>query len=404
MSGGPQERRAPAVAASPDAAGRRILLVQPYLIGRGGMSAVAAWMIEALRRAHRVTLLTWQRPDFAAVDRSFDTTLAAGGFDYRLGPPRLYRLLEALPLKLALLTDSCLMQHARRLAPCFDLVISAAGEHDLGGAGIQYVHYPRFDAQRPPRELAGWYRRAMAVRAYRRAALSLTGTRLARVGINRTLANSDWVAERYRRVHGGTVETLNPPAPGVFPERAWEARADGIVCIGRLAPEKRLDVILDAVARVRARGRDLRLHIIGAADLSGYAAIVRRMVGERAEWATLHEGLSRAALCELVAGQRYGIHAMVEEHFGIAVAELLRGGCIPFVSASGGPPEIVGNDPRLLFRDAAEAAGKIDALMGDRALQERVRDALAARRERFTPAYFMQRMRDVVAEFVPARA
>jgi glycosyltransferase involved in cell wall biosynthesis len=393
MSGEVQERRPPA------ARGRRILLVQPYLIARGGMSTVAAWMIEALRHEHRVTLLTWEPPNFAAVDRSFDTSLAAGGFDCRLGPARLHRLLESLPLKLALLKDSCLMQHARRLAPSFEVVISAAGEHDLGGAGIQYVHYPRFDAQRPPRELAGWYHAASAVGAYRRACMTLTRTQLARVRANRTLANADWVAERYRRVHGDAVETLNPPAPGVFPERPWDARANGIVCIGRLAPEKRLDVVIDAVARVRASGHDLRLHLIGAPDLSGHAAVVRRMVSERAAWVTLHEGLSRAALCELVAGQRYGIHAMAEEHFGIAVAELLRGGCIPFVPANGGPREIVGNDPRLQFHDAAEAALKIATVMTDRGLQDTLRGALAARRERFTPAYFMQRMRDVVAAF-----
>ncbi|MDX2166487.1 MAG: glycosyltransferase family 4 protein [Deltaproteobacteria bacterium] len=380
---------------------RRVLIVQPYLNPRGGSSAVAAWIVEALRDPHHVTLLTWQRPDFAAVDRSFDTRLATGGFTCVLGPPRLHGWLERVPLKLDLLKDSCLVQHARRLAPSFDVVISANNEHDLGRPAIQYVHYPRFEALRPARERSAWYQGALAVRGYRRAVSALTRTRPARLRANRTLTNSDWVGERYRDVHGGTPETLNPPAPGTFPERAWSARADGIVCIGRLAAEKRLEVVVDAVERVRARGFDLRLRLIGTPDRSGYATTVRRLVAARPAWATLHEGLSRAALCALVAGQRYGIHAMPDEHFGIAVAEMLRGGCIPFVPASGGPAEIVGRDPRLLFRDAGEAADRIAAVMADDTLQASLRSALAARRERFTPEHFVHRLRAIVAQFDP---
>ncbi|HSP97941.1 MAG TPA: glycosyltransferase family 4 protein [Candidatus Dormibacteraeota bacterium] len=379
-------------------AARRVLVIQPCLTAVGGGNGVAAWIIAALRHEHRVTLLSWQRPDLEAINRIFGTDLAAGEFEWRPGPALLWRLLSAPPLPLALLKDSLLVQHARRRAGEYDVLISASGEHDLGGQGIQYVHYPRFIPFEPP-EHPPLHHRSLPVWLYRSAALRLSGTRVARVRANRTLANSEWVAQLYRRTHGGAaVEVLHPPAAGPFAQVPWDARADGIVCIGRFSPEKRLEMVIDVVERVRARGHGLTLHLAGMVDDPRYADHVRHVAAARSDWVVVHDRLPRAALGALIAQQRYGIHGMPAEHFGMAVAELVAGGCIPFVPDDGGQREIVGNDPRLLFHTAAEGAEKIATVMGDPALQQSLRAALEPRRRAAGPEHFMRRMREVVAE------
>ena len=93
----------------------------------------------------------------------------------------------------------------------------------------------------------------------------------------------------------------------------------------------------------------MRLHIVGTDDDRAYTAHIRRLAAADPAWITLHENLARADLAALLARQRYGIHAMEGEHFGIAVAEMVRAGCIVFVPRTGGPIEIVGADERLRF-------------------------------------------------------
>jgi glycosyltransferase involved in cell wall biosynthesis len=46
---------------------------------------------------------------------------------------------------------------------------------------------------------------------------------------------------------------------------------------------------------------------------------------------------------------------MADEPFGMAVAELIRAGCIVFAPDTAGPAEIIGTYPALTFGSAAEA-------------------------------------------------
>jgi glycosyltransferase involved in cell wall biosynthesis len=106
-------------------------------------------------------------------------------------------------------------------------------------------------------------------------------------------------------------------------------------------------------------------------------------------------------LTSLVARQRYGLHAQVGEHFGIAPAELVRAGCITFVARPGGPVEIVGHEADLTFSSPTDAVDTIDRVLGDRMRLQRLRAHLGSRREVFTEERFMREIRNVVEEFEP---
>lgn len=374
----------------------RLLLVQPSLAPPGGGHLVAAWVIEALRGEHRLTLLSWEPPDLTSVNRHFGTSLVVDDFTLALPSAALRRLVALSPLPAALLKHSLLMRLAHRLAARHDLLLTADNEADFGRPGIQYVHYPKLDPERPDVDLH-WYHGAPLVAAYRAFVRRLGRITDAGMRANLTLVNSTSTAARVRALHGIEPVVLYPPVPGVFPSVPWHARTDGVVAIGRLSPEKRLEDVVHAVRLARRGGADLELHLIGSDSDRAYTDEIRSLVREHAAWAHLHIDLTRDALLRLVARQRYGMHAMVDEPFGIAVAEMLRAGCIPFVHASAGPQEIVGDDPRLLFRDPAEAAERLLAVHREPAAQHALRATLAARAQHFSSTRFVDELRAIVA-------
>jgi glycosyltransferase involved in cell wall biosynthesis len=380
----------------------RVLFVQPALDPPGGGNLVAAWMLEALRDEHALHLVAWRPPDLDACNRFYGTSLRPFDFELELVPAAARWLARPSPLPLALLRHAYLVRRSARQVPRHDVLVTADNETDFGRRGIQYVHYPKLAMARPAVDLH-WYHASRALlELYYRTCARLCRFSAERMRANLTLVNSDWIGGRVRALHGIEPITLHPPVPGVFPAVPWEKRENGFVCIGRISPEKRIETMIDVVARVRARGGDVRLHIVGTDDHGPYTRMIRGRVRENAAWVSLHEDLPRAELLRLVAHQRYGIHAMPDEHFGIAVAELVRGGCIVFVPNDGGPVEIVGRDDRLLYGSREEAVEKILATLGDADRQASLRARLAGRADLFSTARFVTRLRDIVREFAAA--
>lgn len=119
---------------------KRGLVIQPVLDPPGGGSAVAAWMLEALKADHRIALLTWQPPDLAEVNRFYGTSLTATDLETHVVPAAVRRAFARLPRRHLLVRDTYLMRRARRLAPAFDIVISAEDEADLGPRGTSTTH------------------------------------------------------------------------------------------------------------------------------------------------------------------------------------------------------------------------------------------------------------------------
>lgn len=382
---------------------RRVLLVQSALTPYGGGEGVCAWILEALRADHHLSLLTWEAPDFAALDAFFGTSLASAGIEVRRARSWLPAPLRRGPTARQL--RHWALQAEARLQRDVDLLMAAEEESDLGGHGIQYLHFPRLRYVDPATSAAGPAARRFGHALYRRAAARATGFSLARMRRNVTIVNSDWTGAEVKRLHGIETTTIHPPAVGPFARVAWAEREDGFVAIGRIVPEKRLELIIDIVARVREAARagapstgdlpELPLHIVGGASDPAYEARVTALARAAGPWVHLHRHLSRAALVALLARHRYGIHGMAEEHFGMAVAEMVSAGMIPFVPHGGGQVEIV-RDERLLWRSPEEAVQKVIAVRSSPAAQASVRETLAAQVPALGPERFMREIRALV--------
>ncbi len=378
---------------------KKVLLVQPSLHPPGGGNGVAVWVIEALKREHTVSVLTWRPVHLVPINRHFGTSLSPADFTVRMTYPALHHLLDHTPASLDLLKTSLLLRTAKRMKDHYDLILTVNNEADLGRRGIQYVHFPWAFLPRPPVDLRWYHFSPTMVDAYYRLCVWISGFSSDRMKQNLTLVNSNWTGTKVKECYGIGSTTLYPPVPGVFSDVPWAEREDGFVCIGRISPEKELEKIIDILTVVRTQRWPVHLHIIGAHDNSGYYERVRQRVHQNASWVFLNENLSREELAHLVTQHRYGIHGMAEEHFGMAVAEMVEAGCIVFVPRGGGQMEIVAGEERLLYKTPAEAIAKITRTLSDAGEQTALRSYLATRKELFSTELFVRRIQEIVRSF-----
>ncbi len=378
----------------------RVLLIPHDLSEPGGGTCVSAWILLALRGRYDISILTWRPADTEAVNRNFGANLRPQDFSWCTIAPWMRRLVALVPTPLALLQNQILYRKAKLLREenKVDLVIGAMNEIDIGEPSIQYIHFPWNYWPRPSCDLK-WYHLAPVVKIYRRFASWLSGYSQDRVAQNHTLANSDWTGRLFETCYGVRPRTVYPPVAGGFPDLAFEDRETAFVCIGRMSEEKRIEDIMEILSRVRALGHMVGLRIIGHKESPSYLARLEALAAPHRNWISFHHGIPRKEMTQMVSRCRYGIHAMKDEHFGIAVAELQRAGCISFIQNGGGAPEIVGGNERLVFDSIGDAVGKIDRVLRDRELQATLRRDVEQRGARFTEENFTREIREVVDSF-----
>jgi glycosyltransferase involved in cell wall biosynthesis len=378
----------------------RILVAHPAVRSIGGGNLLAAWALQALCSEFEVTLATLEPPDYAALNVNFGTSLREGDFLVRVAPLRYQQLLRRIPTQGALLEICLIMRWAQDLdreAP-YDVLFSTSNEMDFHRRGVQYVHYPWFYFPRPEIEMRWFHRIPGVLRTYRRSCMALARADPSGLRRNMMLANSEFVVGEIRQAHGTSARVIYPPVPGDFVDQPFEQRRLAVAAVGRVHPTKRWDVAVDIVESVRRRGHDLGLTLIGHCDDPVYEARVEAMAATR-PWFRWLRDLSRAQLLNELSRHRYGIHTMMEEHFGIAPAELQRAGCITFVHNSGGQVEIVGGDPRLTFETADDAAERIASVIENPPLEQELRGQVAERKNWFTTDTFCESVREVVSQF-----
>lgn len=170
---------------------------------------------------------------------------------------------------------------------------------------------------------------------------------------------TDYIRTLSQRRHGQALPTLVLPAvvpPPDFRSISWNppTLVDGgtleIVLVGRLVASKGFE---GAIRAAEGLGRKVRVSVCG----TGSEAPRLREVAEEAglEYCELGR-LSPSALASRMAGA----HVMLQpslttpewsEQFGRSVAEAMTVGLPCLVSDSGELPNVVGNDPRAIFRE-----------------------------------------------------
>lgn len=124
-----------------------------------------------------------------------------------------------------------------------------------------------------------------------------------------------------------------------------EGRPIALFC-GRFCPEKRLDVVLDAHARMN---ESMQPHLVLVGDGS-HGDDLRERVREAKHVTTLPFESDRTRLAELMAGADFYVAAGPAETFGLAVAEAMACGlAVVGVSSGAVPDRIAGTDAGVLY-------------------------------------------------------
>jgi glycosyltransferase involved in cell wall biosynthesis len=369
----------------------------------GGSEAKALWTIEALKHDYEVTLITASPVDLAGLNEYYGTKLHPGDFTLLQAP---------LPLglesstKFAALRGAFLARFLKQVARRFDVMISAYNPCDFGVRGIQFI--ADFSFMESWRERLHpclshhrrwWYGDSPLRRGYLALCNSIAPPHSNSWRHNLTIANSDWTARLLREELGIVARRVYPPVAAEFPDVPWSERENGFVCIGRVVPEKRMDAVIRILEKVRARGHDVHLHILGDVDNSPFGRNLKQLAAQHAKWVFLEGRTFGQRKTELIANHRFGINAQRNEPFGIAPAEMVKAGCVTFVPEGGGQTEIV-DHPALIYKDDDEAVTKIESVLASQSLRENLRKHLSSNVGRFSVEEFKGRVRDLVQEFL----
>ncbi len=396
----------------------RVAVVHPRLVPGGGSEACAMWTAQALRGDHEVTLITTGRPDLAALDRSCGTSLDGTGLAVRTValPPGTRTRFDAL-------RGFRLARFCRRHAREFEVMISAYNVMDFGVPGIQRIADFSFDdalrrelhagsgaaADDTPvpagacaggRVVAELVHGASAGRSlYLALARALAGGTRDGWKRNRTVANSEWTRRLLEERFGVRSEVVYPPVmPSLATAGSWDEREDGFVFMGRLVPEKGLDLVVDILSRVREK-RPVHLHVLGREVRSSYTRAIEALRRRHGDWIRLEGPVYGAAKSAFLSGHKYGLSGCRSEAFGLAVAEMVKAGVLVWVPDGGGQTEIVAH-PDLVYRDPGGAAGSILGALEDPARRDALRRHLESRAAAFSADRFAAGMRAVVRDFL----
>jgi glycosyltransferase involved in cell wall biosynthesis len=375
---------------------RRIAIMHPQFRVGGGSEAAPLWAIEALKKDYDVTLITMGKLDLPQFNLAYGTNIAIDEI----------RLIEIpIPVMCRKRFDAFrayrLTRYCKRVAPDYDLIMSTYNVMDFGVKGLQFIADFSFDdnLRRSFGEARAIYHKDSIFRKiYLFAAELLAGTLKDDWKDNVSIANSDWSGRIMKEVFGMETSTIYPPVIGAFPDIPWEARENGFVCIGRLTPEKRIDRMIEIINRVRERGFDVSLHIVGKPGDNAYIQKLNKLASENSSWLFMEGGKFGREKLEFLAKHKYGIHGRDREPFGIAVAEMVKAGCITFAPADGGQTEVV-NHPALLYDNVEAAVDKIERVIKDRRLSQELRQHLVRQGNKFSVEIFQKEIRILVCDF-----
>lgn len=368
----------------------RIAVVHLDLTSKGGGEAVCMNAMEALQQDHEVHLYTAYEADIPELNQFYNTNVEHV-------EQHVMKRQALLPESdtLALLAYSTFRAFVVRAMDDPDLVINTEVELCFPHDTVHYVHYPRFFE---PSDGKGTRFTSAAEKLFRFLCRRLARFSTTHLSQDMILTNSDWTARRIHEAYGIEARVLHPPVDmDGFDPRPWSERELGFVSIGRIVPQKNVLRNIEILAAVRDRGHDVHYHILGPPTNSNYFDRVRDRCAE-SEFIHYEGAVPRKELISLVCRHRYGIHGRSEEHFGIAVAELVAGGTLPFVPNCGGQTEIVNDQAPLTYESTTDAVDKIDEVLSTPEKQRELRDVLESRPNRYSPEQYKEGIRNLVEE------
>jgi glycosyltransferase involved in cell wall biosynthesis len=241
---------------------------------------------------------------------------------------------------------------------------------------VHHVHREQWRVVMPPlrARLGWWIESRLAPRVYRRARYVAVSE-----ATRRELVGLGVAAGAVSVVHNG----MAPPGPGV----AGVARTPfpSICVLGRLVPHKRVELALEAAARIRAQLPGLKVLVVGQGywEPRLHEAVARLGLQDAVE---LLGWVDEEAKHRVLASSWALAMPSVKEGWGLAVLEAAANGTptIAFRGAGGLCESVLHGTTGLLADDLDEFTRHLAWVLLNRHLRERLGEAAQAHAARFT--------------------
>jgi glycosyltransferase involved in cell wall biosynthesis len=379
----------------------RIAICHPQL-SWGGSEKKVLWTIEALKHAYDLTLITSGSVNYNDLNRYYGTALHPG--EFRIVQVPLPFFLKKS--KLAAAWQGALYKRfCRRLVRDFEIMISGYGPCDFGVPAIHYIAdfswSPEIRKSLHPSPPNWYHKLGFWKGIYSRAIKKIEGAsgRAFPSDEDLFISVSPWASKKLKETFGLRSRVIYTPVVGRYPRIPWSEKDPGFVCLGRIAPEKRIEQIIKIVSLLREKGHPLHLHIIGGFENRSYERFIRRLCRQNADWVFLEGRLFEEDKIRMLATHRYGLHACYGDAFPGAVVEMAMAGCIPFVSREGGQADVV-DLPGLIFDDTQDAVRKITAFLNDEFSPTRIQSHLKKQVGQYSVDIFLFEIRRTVKKFL----
>lgn len=356
----------------------------------GGVQSVIFSLIKGLNARNIVPDILWDEPPNKSLLESRGLCAGYQPIPFRVST----RVLTRLPLTLRHMLRTLNIVHSDQLAQRYDyyfifyngFIVTDGTPHVnyLSGPPLlpQLMSFSPGLAGLPGRTFYWAYDRWLYKRypaySYHRAA--------------NYVINSQFTADLFEEAHGVKLPVVHPPIN--LSGRSFQAddlgQRDTITFFSRFARYKRPHMVLQLAQKYPEK----RFVLMGGVQTSTrayYDSLVAYAQQNGLKNVVFLDTPSDERIREELARTRFYVFPAINEHFGMATAEAIGSGAIPYVHDSGGQREIV-PDPRLRFKDGdfKERFASILDLSEEELNQARLK--LLANVQRFSEEAFLDRM------------
>lgn len=173
---------------------------------------------------------------------------------------------------------------------------------------------------------------------------------------DKIIINSNFTKKHLEKITSKEMEVIYPPVSTKYSSKDVKnlrgEKENLIITVGRLAPEKKLDFLIEQFKKIYNSNKNWEMHIIGAyySHFRDYYEGMKKISNGYPIY--FHKNVSRERLDDLYKRAKIYWHAkgyaetnpIMFEHFGITTVEAMNHGCIPIVINKGGQREIVDHE------------------------------------------------------------
>lgn len=181
-----------------------------------------------------------------------------------------------------------------------------------------------------------------------------------------SMTNSTWTDRHFKDFGMQNISKLFPPCNvDEYMASFQNKRSNIIVSFAQFRPEKNHDLQIEVIKRLKSKGLKLKLHMLGSVRNKEDQDLVSRLKNkikesQLTEDIELFINLKYEEIKEQFVNAKFAIHTMKDEHFGIAVIEMMAAGLLTVAHNSAGPKfDIIGGDNSFTCGFLAEGINNI---------------------------------------------